>query len=491
MSSNPLKKLAGETAIYGLSTILARVVNFIFVPIYTYNLSTESYGVATEFLAYIAILQVIFTLGLETGCFRFANKTSDPDKVFSNALITTGLLSLSFFTVTSLLSGEISSMLGYPGQEKIIIYVAAILAIDSTTAILFARLRFENRPVKFATFKSIKILGETSFNLILFFVIPGFFATNPHSFLNFFISASADFTYILFAIFLSAILSLLLFIPDIARLKLQFTPKLWREMMLYSLPVMIAGLPGILNDFADRILFRFFSPEGSNWLSDLGIFQAGVKIAVIMNLFIQMFRFAAEPFFFAREKERDSGKLYASVMEHFVAFGTLIFLGILFYIDIIQYLIGKEFREGLSIVPIMLLSYLILGINFNVSMWYKLSGKTKYAILVTSSGLPVTLAVNMLLMPHFSYVAAAWAHLASYATMLATSIYLGNKHYPIDYNWKKISGYLLFGLILYALTLVIPQNNLYFKYIFRTLLITIYIITYLKTENISLWKSKS
>ncbi len=491
MSNNPLKKLAGETAIYGLSTILARVVNFIFVPIYTYNLSTESYGVATEFLAYIAILQVLFTLGLETGCFRFANKTEDPNKVFSNALITTGFLSLSFFTVTTILSGKISAMLGYPGYNNIIIYVAAILAIDSTTAILFARLRFENRPIKFATYKSIKILGETSFNLILFFAIPGFLVTNPDSLLTIFISPSPDFTYILFAIFLSAILSILLFVPDITRLKLQFTPHLWRQMMLYSLPIMIAGLPGILNDFADRILFRFFSPEGNNWLSDLGVFQAGVKIAVIMNLFIQMFRFAAEPFFFAREKEKESGKLYASVMVHFTAFGTLIFMGILFYIDILQYLIGKDFREGLSIVPIMLLSYLILGITFNVSMWYKLSGKTKYAIVVTSSGLPVTLAINMLLMPHFSYMAAAWAHLASYSAMLATSIYLGNKHYPIPYNWKKITGYLLYGIILYALTIVVPQNNVYFKYIFRTLLIILYIISYLKTEKINLWKSKS
>lgn len=490
MSANPLKKLAGETAIYGFSTIFARVINFVFVPIYTYTLTTESYGIATEFLAYIAILQVLFTLGLETGCFRFANKSENPNNVFSNALLTTTVLSGLFFVFMTIFSKNIAAWLGYREYSFVIIYVAAILMMDSITAILFAKLRFENRPVKFAIFKSIKILSETSFNILLFFVVPAFLVKNPASVLTSFISQTPDFTYILFAIFLSAIVSLLIFIPDILKLQIRFTSKLWKEMMLYSLPIMIAGLPGILNDFIDRPLFRFFSPKGNSWESDLGIFQAGVKISMLMMLFIQMFRYAAEPFFFSNERQKDSKQLYAKVMEHFTAFGMLIFLGIIFYIDILQYLIGRDFREGLSIVPIMLFSYLLLGISFNVSMWYKLSGKTKYAIIITACGLPVTLVINILFMPIFSYQAAAWAHFFSYLAMLAVSIYLGNKHYPIPYKWNKIATYIIYGLAMYALILIIPNNNLYIKYISRTLLILIYILTYLKIEKISIWKLK-
>jgi len=490
MSANPLKKLAGETAIYGFSTILARVINFVFVPIYTYNLSKANYGIATEFLAYIAILQVIFTLGLETGCFRFANKSDQPSKVFSNALITTGGLSLIMLLLFSIFSGDIAGWLGYENYSRVIIYVAGILTMDSVTAILFAKLRFENRPVKFALFKGIKILSETSFNLILFFIIPGVLSRNPDSLLGSVVSPTPDFTYILLAIFMSGIVSILIFIPDLLKIKLQLSPKLWREMMVYSLPVMIAGLPGILNDFIDRPMFRFFSPEGNIWEDDLGVFQAGVKIATLMMLFIQMFRFAAEPFFFSREREKGSKELYAKVMDHFTAFGMLIFLGIIFYLDILQYVIGRDFREGLSIVPIMLFSYLILGINFNVSMWYKLSGKTNYGVLITLAGLPVTILINVLFMPLYSYHAAAWGHLLSYLAMFGVSLWLGNRHYPIPYNWKRVGSYLLLGLTFYAVIALMPESGWVVKYLVRTSLIIAYIIFYLKIEKISIWKLK-
>lgn len=490
MTDNPLKRLAGETVIYGFSTIFARVVNFVFVPLYTYKLSTANYGIATEFLSYIAILQVVLTLGLETGCFRYANKSGEPGKVFSNALITITILSLLLFLFLTLFSGSISSMLGYTGFKLVIVYVGAILMIDSITAILFAKLRFENRAKTFAALKSVKIIGETSFNLLLFLVLPHYLSSNPNSFITLFVSPKPDFTYILFAIFLSGVLSLLTFIPILVKFKISPDRKLWREMMRYSIPIMVAGLPGILNDFIDRPMFRFFSPEGNSWESDLGVFQAGVKISTLMMLFIQMFRFAAEPFFFSREREKGSKELYAKVLEHFTAFGMLIFLGIIFYLDIIQYIIGKDFREGLSIVPIMLFSYLLLGIGFNVSMWYKLSGKTKYAIVITGAGLPITILVNTLFMPIYSYHAAAWGHLLSYLVMLAVSLYLGNRLYPIPYRWSKITGYLVAGLLLYFASIVIPQENTIFKYSLRTLFILIYIFVYIKQEKISIWKLK-
>ena len=429
--ANPLKQLAGETAIYGFSSILARVLNFLFVPIYTRMLTQVQYGVVTEFMAYIAILQVVLVLGLETGCFRFANKEGeDPRKVYSGALLAVTGLNLAFLACMVAFSDSISAALGYEGYRSLIIYVAAILFCDSITAILFAKLRQEHKAVKFAVFKTIKILTETGANLVLFFVYP----------------AQPDFTYPIMAILVSCVLCLALFIPDILRLKLTWDSGVVKRMLAYSLPLMVAALPGVANDFLDRILFRYFDTSAEAWRASLGVYQAAVKLAVIMNLFIQMFRYAAEPFFFQRAKDKNSKELYAVVMEWFTAFCGLVLLGVVGYIDIISLFLGKDFRVGIGVVPIMLLSYMLLGMLFNVSMWYKLSGKTNMAIWITLAGLAVTTVVNVVFMPHYSYWASAFGHLASYLVMFILSAWLGSKYYPIPYNWKRIGGiFLLLG----------------------------------------------
>ena len=433
--ANPLKQLAGETAIYGLSSILARVLNFLFVPIYTRMLTQVQYGVVTEFMAYIAILQVVLVLGLETGCFRFANKEGeDPRRVYSGALLAVAGLNLAFLACMVAFSGSISAALGYEGYRSLIIYVASILFCDSITAILFAKLRQEHKAVKFAVLKTIKILTETGANIVLFFVWP----------------AKPDFTYPILAIFISCVLCLVLFIPDIMRLKLVWDGGVVKRMLVYSLPLMVAALPGVANDFLDRVLFRFFDTSSEAWRASLGVYQAAVKLAVIMNLFIQMFRYAAEPFFFQRAKDKGSKELYAVVMEYFTAFCGLVFLGVIGYIDIVSFLLGKDFRVGIGVVPVMLLSYMLLGMLFNVSMWYKLSGKTKMAIWITLAGLLVTTVVNIVFMPRFSYWASAFGHLASYLVMFILSASLGAKYYPIPYNWKRIGAFFLFMGAAYA-----------------------------------------
>ena len=433
--ANPLKQLAGETAIYGFSSILARVLNFLFVPIYTRMLTQVQYGVVTEFMAYIAILQVVLVLGLETGCFRFANKDGeDPRRVYSGALLAVTGLNLAFLACMVAFSAPISAALGYEGYRSLIIYVASILFCDSITAILFAKLRQEHKAVKFAVLKTIKILTETGANIVLFFVWP----------------AKPDFTDPILAIFISCVLCLVLFIPDIMRLKLVWDSGVVKRMLVYSLPLMVAALPGVANDFLDRLLFRFFDTSSEAWRASLGIYQAAVKLAVIMNLFIQMFRYAAEPFFFQRAKDKGSKELYAVVMEYFTAFCGLVFLGVIGYIDIISYLLGKDFRVGIGVVPVMLLSYMLLGMLFNVSMWYKLSGKTKMAIWITLAGLIVTTIVNIVFMPRFSYWASAFGHLASYLIMFILSASLGAKYYPIPYNWKRIGAFFLFMGAAYA-----------------------------------------
>ena len=428
--SAPLKQLAKETAIYGLPSILARVLNFLFVSVYTRMLTQVQYGVVTEILSYVALLQVVLVLGLETGYFRFANKEgADPRKVYSGALLAVTGLNLAFLAVMVGFSDVISSALGYEGYRRLIIYVASILFCDSITAILFARLRQEHKAVKFAIFKCVKIFTEIGANLVLFFVYP----------------AKPDFTYPIFAIFVSCILCLVLFIPDLLKLRLTWDWSLVKRMLAYSLPLMVASLPGVSNDFADRLLFRFFDTSADAWRASLGVYQAAVKLAVIMNLFIQMFRYAAEPFFFQQAREKGVRELYAMVMEYFTAFCAIVFLGVVGYIDIISLFLGRDFRVAIGVVPVMLLSYMLLGMCFNVSMWYKLSERTDMAIWITLAGLAVTFAVNIVFMPRYSYWASAFGHLASYLVMFIVSTWLGSKHYPIPYNWKRIG--LLFVLM--------------------------------------------
>ena len=423
--------------IYGLSTILARIINFLFVPIYTRLLTPENYGVVTEFMAYIAVLQVVLVLGLETGCFRFANKEGvDPRKVYSSAFVTVFCVSATFLALMIAFAAPIAGALGYGGYESCIMYMGGILAMDAVTAILFAKLRQENKALKFALIKTAKIITETVANLVLFLWVPKHFDVVP------------DFSFVILAIFISCIVCTLLFIPDFLRLSFSLDRKLMRQMLAYSLPLMVAALPGVVNDFLDRILFRYFDTNADAWRSSLGLYQAAVKLAVIMNLFIQMFRYAAEPFFFRRAREKDSKQLYAKVQEYFTAFCGLVFLGVILYIDIIALILGPQFREAVGVVPVMLLSYMILGMLFNVSMWYKLSGKTDMAVWITLSGLAVTALVIVLFMPKYSYWAAAYGHLASYVVMFAVSAILGAKYYPIPYRWGRLAGiFLMMGLI--------------------------------------------
>jgi O-antigen/teichoic acid export membrane protein len=474
--ANPLKQLAGETAIYGLSTILARIVNFLLVPLYTRVLVQSDYGVVTEFMAYIAILQVVLVLGLETGCFRFASREGvEKRSVFSTAFVIVTFFSLLFFLSVSLFAGDIASGLGYEGFSNIIIYVAAILAIDSSTAIVFAKLRYEHKALRFAIIKTLKILTEVGVNLILYLVMPMRFAANPDHWLLNFVSATPDFTYAIFSIFVSCIFAFVMLLPDLMHLKFRIDRKLWRPLLLYSLPLMIAGLPGVMNDFLDRILMRFLNADPLTWRADLGVYQAGVKIAVIMSLFIQMFRYAAEPFFFQKQRESDSKRVYADVMQWFVSFCMFGFLAIMLFMDEIGLIIGKDFRVGLSIAPIMLMAYVLLGMLFNVDMWYKLAGKTRYAIYVALAGLLVTIVVNVIFMPIYSYHAAAWGHLASYAVMLLISILLGRKHYPIPYRWGRITLLVAIALAIYALSTLLPEMTLWPKLITHSLLVLLYL----------------
>jgi O-antigen/teichoic acid export membrane protein len=487
---NPLKQLAGQTAIYGLSSIVARIINFFFVPLYTRMLTTGNYGLASELLAYIAILQVILTFGMETGFFRFASKDkSRSEVIFSTALMSLGTTSLAFLLLIIVFSSQISAFAQHP--VNYIIYAALILAIDCFTAILFAELRLKNKAFKFAAFRSIKILSEVGFNVYLFFVLPKYFISHPDSFLLKFLPATPDYGYILMAILLSCIVSLILFIPRLLNLHFVFSKKQLHELVIYSMPLMIAGLPGVANDFISRIFFRFFAPATSPWQNQLGIFNANVKLAVFMVLFVQMFRYAAEPFFFSSAAREDMKKIYADVMKYFVAFCVLIFLGIAMYPELFALLLGKEFRSGIAILPIMLIANILLGIVFNLSMWYKLSGKTHFALTITILGLVINLVINIIFMPVYGFMAAAWGYLFSYLSMVIFSYYLSRKYYAIPYEWKTILLYFFTGIALYFLSIYIAPPALSARIALNTLYIIGFVIFVLKMEKIDIRRLKS
>ena len=480
---NPIRQLASQTAIYGLSSIAARFINFFFVPIYTRVLSPGNYGLASELLAYIALLQVVLTFGLETGFFRFANKEKEKaGMLFSTASSWLLASSVVFIVLVFLLSGAISRSMGH--SAVYLKFVAMILAIDCFTAIYFARLRYENKPWLFAIFKTIKILSEVGFNLLLFFLLPGWLMKHPDSILLDFIPSRPDYGYILLAILLSGIVSLVLFIPSIIRTRLRFSAVLWKKLMLYSLPLMIAGLPGIANDYIDRILFRYFFPDTTPWLDQLGIYSAVIKLAVFITLFVQMFRYAAEPFFFSSSQQQNIQKTYADVMKYFVAFCMFLFLGIVFYADLFALILGKDYRTGMDVLPVILLANILLGISFNLSMWYKLSEQTRFAVYITLSGLAATVFIDVVFMPVYGYYAAASSHLVSYAVMIAISYRLSLRHYPIPYDLKAIFIYFAAGLGLFGISLLTRDTAAWIRFPVNTLLLAVYVAFVLRKEKL-------
>jgi O-antigen/teichoic acid export membrane protein len=429
---------------------------------------------------------------METTYFRFASREgANPNKVFSTILIFLASTSLAVLVAGIIFAADIANMFGYCGRSELIWCSAAILAIDSFTAVIFARLRYMHKALKFGILRSIKILSEIGFNLLLFLVFPTYAVNNPDTFLLKFLSPVPDGGYILFATLGSCIISLVLFLPALCRIKFTFSPTLLRQLLIYAVPIVLSQLPGILNDVTDRILFRFFSPDEQSSQDLLGIFSANVKLAVFMTLFVQMFRFAAEPFFFSNSNKSDSKKIYVDVMNYFVIFCVFIFLVVALYLDIFKLFLGGNFRAGIGVVPIMLVANILLGINFNLSMWYKISGQTKFAINITLSGLILTVIINAAFMPYFGYYAAACGHLFSYLAMIIVSWMLCKKYNPIPYNWKKIFTYIIFGIALFAISCLINLQNKTLNFVLSTFLILVYLCFVAKIEKINLQTVKN
>jgi len=449
--TNPIRQLAGQTAVYGLSSIIGRLLNYLLVPLYTRIFLTGEYGVVTEMYAYVSFLMVLLTYGMETGYFRFATTHTNPRMVFSTALISLTLSSLFFIVLVSLFSDSIALGLGYPGHHEYVIWLAAIVGLDALTAVPFARLRQENKALRFALIRLINIGINIGLNLFWLVYCP---AHSEAGWVQQVYNPGIGVGYVFLSNLFASAATLVMLIPQIT-VKWNFDSALWRQMMRYSLPLLVAGLAGMVNETIDRILIKYLA-DPSVAMDQLGIYGANYKVAILMTIFIQTFRFAAEPFFFNQARKSDSRDIYARVMHYFVIFCATIFLGVMLYMDIVKLFIGEEFREGIHVVPILLMANFFLGIFFNLSIWYKLTNQTKYGAWLAIFGAAITIVLNVILIPLMGYTGAAWATFFCYFAMMVVSYFLGQKHFRVPYRIFRTGLYVILAPGLWLLSLYLP-----------------------------------
>ncbi|NSW46043.1 MAG: oligosaccharide flippase family protein [Bacteroidales bacterium] len=476
-----LKKLAGQTAIYGLSSIVGRFINYLLVPLYTSIFSPSEYGIITELYAYSSFLIIIFTYGLETAYFRFVQNEKDKEYVLGTSLFSILFSSLFFFISFGLFMPNIAQILGYENNTYLLWMVLIILITDALVAIPFARLRQQNKAWKFASLKIINILINISLNLLFLVWIP--YLIHHGRFIGSWYSANWGVGYVFLSNLIANIVTLILLLPTY-KIQHGFNFELWKRMMNYSIPLLFAGLAGMVNETFDRAMLKYLLTNKNDAMRQLGIYGANYKISILMTLFIQTFRFAAEPFFFNHSKEENAKQTYAIIMKYFIIFGLFIFLLVMLNLHFVQYFIGKEFREGLKVVPILLLANLFLGIFFNLSIWYKLTNKTNYGAYLAFFGATITILLNILLIPKMGYLGAAWATLICYTSMTIMSYIWSNRFYKINYPLKDIALYFILALFLYAISTLHKIESYGWLTLVNGIIILVFItIVYIKEKN--------
>lgn len=475
-----IKKLAGQTAIYGVPTIIGRFLNYFLVPLYTYNIATQNYGVVSELYAYIAFLMIILTYGMETAFFRFSQTEEKKDIVYNTSLLSLTITTSAFLIISFVFINPISSVLEYQDNKNYIALFLLILGLDAIRAIPYALLRSEQKAARFAFIKSMDIFTNILFNLFFILVCPILY-NNNNALITPWFNPNDLVLYIFISNFLASLIATLLLLPEYMKFKLSFDFKLLKKMLAYAIPVMVGGLAGMVNETFDRIALKHLVTIPDNItdpkliseykMSQIGIYGACYKLSIVISLFIQAFKFAAEPFFFSKMKDKDAKSSYSNIMTILVIFLCLIFLGVMGYIDIFKYFIGKDYRIGLTVVPILLVANLFLGIYYNLSIWYKVTDKTKYGAYIAIIGAGITLVLNYFLVPVLGYVGAAWTTLICYFSITLLCYLMGQKHYPINYNIKHITIYLVSSIALYFLMANIRLENLALSLTINTIII--------------------
>lgn len=478
-----IKSLAKETAIYGVSSILGKFLNWLLVPLYTYVLeSSADYGVVTNLYSWTALLLVVLTYGMETGYFRFANKNKEnADQVYSTTLVSVGSTSLLFALFCVFFSQQIANFLGYPTHpEYVWMLLGIVVSLDAFSAIPFAYLRYINRPIKFAALKFLYIVLNIFFNLFFLIVCPWLLKEAPWT-VSWFYNPHYGVGYVFVANLLSTIIQTLVLLPYVFAVKFDFDMQLLKKILRYSIPLLLLGIAGIMNQTLDKILFPFLR-TGVEGAAELGIYGATSKIALVMLMFTQAFRLAYEPFIFAQQKDKNSLTTYALAMKFFIIFSLLIFLGMVLYIDIFKYIIQQNYWEGLNVVPIVLFSFIFQGIFFNLSLWYKLTDKTIYGAWFSFLGTVIIVVGNIVLVPLFSYTGSAWAAFLCYFVIMMVSYYFGQKYMPIKYDLKSIAIYSVLAICLYVISLFINTEYSWLDYLLKTVLLAIFVAFAIKRD---------
>ena len=504
MSSNlQMKILAKETAIYGVSSIVGKFLNWMLVPLYTYVLQQQSdYGIVTNLYAWTALLLVILTYGMETGFFRFANKTEEnPKTVYSTSLITLFTTSLLFAVACVIWQMPIATALGYPTHSEFIALLGIVVAMDAFASIPFAYLRYKKRPLQFAALKLLFVFLNIALNLFFLVLCP---KIQDWGFISSWYNPDYGVGYVFVANILATGIQTLCLLPAIVEgfknehglptsdSRRLFSGDLLKRMLRYSLPLLVLGVCGIMNQTLDRILFPFFY-DGADAQAQLGIYGACFKVAMVMMMFTQAFRYAYEPFVFAKHKDRESVAAYADAMKYYIIFSYMILLGMIFYLDLLKFIIAPSYWEGLKVVPVVLWTYIFQGVYFNLSFWYKLTDKTQWGAYFSILGVVITFALQAIFVPRIGYMASAASSTVCYLVIMLLSYFVGRKHLEIPYDLRRIGIYTLLVVALlvgyYTLAHLLPINE-WMKMGIGTILLIIYCVLFYRLDGRTLIKKK-
>lgn len=478
-----LQSLVKDTAIYGISSIVGRFLNYLLVPLYTAKMSVESgnYGVVTNIYAWTAILLVLLTFGFETTFFRFASKeNADIKKVFSMSMQVIGALCALFLLGVFLFLPGISDSLGYAGNPEFIGMMAVVVALDAMQSIPFGLLRYQKRPIKFASLKLLFIGMNITMNLIAFILLPYLAEKDPDTFARFYDPHNQAFYVFLINLVCTALITLF-FIPELKMFRFIADKKLFKSMVGYSWPLLILGIAGILNLHADKIIYTYLVP-GQEGIEQLGVYGACVKVAAIMAMLMQAFRYAYEPFVFGSSREKDSKALYAKAMKYFIVISMIAFLVVVFYMDIMRYIISPNYWDGLAVVPIVMAAEIFMGIYFNLSFWYKLNDETYWGAVFSFIGCAILFAFNIIFVPQYGYIACAWASFAGYFTAMTLSYIVGQKRNAIEYDMKSILTYTALFAAVYGISLINPIENSIAKMACNTVLLILFVGYFIKKD---------
>lgn len=485
-----IRSLAKDTAIYGVSSIVGRFLNWCLVPLYTIMFPAAEYGVVTYVYSVVAVALIILTYGMETGFFRFANhdRWSDSMEVYSTALISLASTSGIFIILIAVFLGPCTTAMECNGHPSWVLMMAVCVAVDAFLSLPFSYLRFIRRPIRFAVIRLVNIGINIGLNIFFILVCPWLMKHTPTA-VGWFYRPDFGIGYIFLANLIASLVNMIMMLPELRGFKWRFNISLWLEMLRYSAPLLVLGVAGVMNQTIDKILYPYLAADRSDALEGLGIYGANYKIAIVMVMFIQAFRFAYEPFIFARQKGTNDDlearkRTYADAMKYFVIFAILIFLGVMFYLDIIRYFISERYFSGLKVVPVVMLAELFFGIFFNLSVWYKLTDRTEWGAWFSIFGLTITIILNIIFVPRFGYMGCAWAAFASYGSMMLASYFVGRAKFPIDYHLPRLAAYIVLAAVLYFIGIYCLTPNPTANYIIRFFILSGFVFIVARHEGL-------